>query len=95
MSKKTNLVQFKANDELIQAINDVVARSDTKNRSEVVRALLWQVLADDAARGAVQQTIYDVSQKRKILLGRLTELIDDTIRERFPDILAETFGAEE
>ena len=92
MAQKDRTERFRVDPELSSAIDEFVAAAPGSNRSEILRALLWQALADDANRGATRQALYDFARRRSVLAARLSRVVDESLREAFPVILAETFG---
>lgn len=72
-------LRFRASDELIARVDELVAQTPGQNRSAVLRALVHAALGDGPGTAAVMQAIYDYSGVRKIIFRRLTEQMSEVL----------------
>ena len=92
MARK-NYVHFRASADLIERIDALTAESPNGNRSEVIRALLYEALGDDATKAAVLQAVFDFSGVRRIIFAKLADKEDWTgIRNFWNQVLATMYG---
>jgi len=87
MARK-NYVHFRASADLIERIDALTAESPNGNRSEVIRALLYEALGDDATKAAVLQAVFDFSGVRRIIFAKLA----DKVNEALPDIVEQALA---
>lgn len=88
MTRK-NYLHFRASTDLIERIDELTVQSPNGNRSEVIRALLYEALGDEAAKAAVLQAVFDFSGVRKIIFRKLADEVNALLPRIIEDSVAE------
>ena len=71
-------LHFRADDELISAIDDLVKETPGANRSRICRMLLWQALEKDADRAAVREAAWEFRRlQQRIVRRAVVEMVDN------------------
>ncbi len=89
MSRRTNFLHFRASDDLVEQLNALAAQSPNNNRSQIIRALLYEALGDEAGKAAVLQAVFDAAGLQKLIFRKLTIQMQEQLPMIIDEALAE------
>lgn len=90
--KDKGYLHFRASRDLIARIDEI--KGPTGNRSEVIRALLYQALGDSVTRTAAVQAVYDYTGVQRKVFRELAAEMNERLPEIVDRVIADAEAAE-